>query len=46
MREDKVAKRQQQGLAVTNPDIVNPDIPFITDKYKNCMKLKKLNRKK
>ena len=27
MREDKVAKRQQQGLSIPNPYSVNPDKP-------------------
>ena len=42
MREVKFAKRQQQGLVITNPDIVNPAKPFIPYKYKNQMELNKL----
>ena len=42
MREDTFIKRQQQGLAVPNSDIVRPDKPSILDKYNNRMNLKKL----
>ena len=44
MREDKVMKRQQRGLAVPNLYSVKPAKPFIPDKYNNHMNLKKLNR--
>ena len=44
MREDKVIKRQQQGLSFPNSDSVKPDKPFIPDKYNNRMNLKKLKR--
>ena len=44
MREDTFIKRQQQGLAVPNSDIVRPDKPSILDKYNNRIKLKKLKR--
>ena len=44
MREDKVMKRQQQGLDVTNSDTVKPAKPFITDSYNNWVELKKLER--
>ena len=44
MTEDTVMKQQQQGLAVPNPDSVNPAKPFIPDKYNNCMNPKKLKR--
>ena len=37
-------KQQQQGISVTNSDIVNPAKPFIPDKYNNRMNLKKLKR--
>ena len=37
-------KRQQRGLAVPNSDSLKPAKPFITDKYNNRMKLKKLER--
>ena len=46
MREDKVAKQQQLGLAVTNPDSAKPEKPYISDKYNNWVELKKINRKK
>ena len=39
-----VMKQQQQGISVTNSDIVNPAKPFIPDKYNNRMNLKKLKR--
>ena len=42
MREDKVMKRQQQGLAVTNSDSMKPEKSFIPDKYKNWTELKKI----
>ena len=41
MREDKVTKQQKQGLAVPNPDSMNPAKPLIKDKYNNMMELKK-----
>ena len=44
MREDKVVKRQQEGLAVPNSDNVKPDKSFIPDNYKNWMELKKPKR--
>ena len=44
MREDKVMKRQQQGLAIPNPDSVNTAKSFIPDKYSNFMGLNKLKR--
>ena len=44
MREDKVMKRQQQGLAVPNSDSVKPAKPFIPDKYENLINLKKPKR--
>ena len=44
MREDKVMKRQQQGLAVPNSDSVYPAKSFIPDKYKNRMEPKKIRR--
>ena len=44
MREDKVMRRQQQGLAVPNSDSVKPAKSFIPDKYKNQMELKTLKR--
>ena len=44
MREYTVLKQQQQGIAVTNSDSVNPSKPFIPDKYNNRMNLEKLNR--
>ena len=34
IREDKVMKLQQQGLAIPNPDSVKPPKLFIPDKYK------------
>ena len=41
IKEDTVIKQQQQqqqqGLAVPNPDIVNPSKLFISDKYNNQM---------
>ena len=43
--EDKVKKRKQQGIPVSNPDIMNPSKPLIPYKYSNMMELKKLNRK-
>ena len=46
MREDKSAKRQQQGLAVLNIGSVKPSKPFITEKYNNQMELKKIKRGK
>ena len=46
MREDRVMKRQQQGLYVPNSDSVKPTKPFIPDKYNNRMELKKLERMK
>ena len=42
--EDKSAKRQQQGLTVPKTDSFKPPKPLITDKYKNRMYKKKLNR--
>ena len=45
MMEDKVTKRKQQGILVSNPDIMNPSKPLIPYKYSNMMELKKLNRK-
>ena len=44
IREDKVMKLQQQGLAIPNSDSVKPAKPFITDKYKNCMNPNKIER--
>ena len=44
MREDTFMKLKQQGLAVPNSDSVNPDKPFIPDKYNIRMNLKKLKR--
>ena len=44
MREDKVMKRQQQGIAVPNSDSVKTDKSLISDKYINQMELKKLKR--
>ena len=37
-------KWKQQGLSVTNLDIMNPFKPFSTDKYKNWMEPQKLER--
>ena len=34
MKEDKVVKRQQQGLSVPNPGSVKPAKPFIPYKFK------------
>ena len=44
IREDKVTKRQKQGLTIPNSESVNPDKPFITDKYNNQNELKKIER--
>ena len=44
MMEDKVMKRQQQGLSITNSDSVNPDKHFIPDNYNNGINLKKTKR--
>ena len=44
MREDKVAKQQQQGLAFKKPDSVKPAKPFIPEKYNNRIELKKIKR--
>ena len=44
MREDKVMKLQQQGLAVPKPGSIKPDKSFIPDKYKNRTELKKIKR--
>ena len=45
MREDKVTKQQQQGLAITNPDSVNQDKQLIPYKYNNRTEQNKLNSK-
>ena len=37
MRGDEGVIQQQQGLAIINPDSVNPGKTFIPDKYKNQM---------
>ena len=42
--EDKVPKQEKQVLAVLNPDSGKTDIPFISDKYKKWMELKKLKK--
>ena len=46
IRENKVMRIQQQGLAIPNSDSVKPAKPFIPDKYNNWMEMKKLKRKK
>ena len=44
MREDIFTNQQRLGLAVTNPDSVKPDKPFIPDNYNNQMNLNKIKR--
>ena len=44
MREDKAVKRQQQGIAGSNPDSVKPAKTLIIDKYKNIIELNKIKR--
>ena len=44
MREDKVMKPQQQGIAVPNPYSVKRAKPLITEDYNNRMELNKLKR--
>ena len=41
IREDTPMKHQKLGLAVSNSDIVKLEKPFIPDKYKNSINLKK-----
>ena len=44
MREYKVIKLLQEGLALPNSYSAKPSKPFIPDKYKNWVELKKLDR--
>ena len=46
VREDKAMEQKQQGISIKNPYIVKTEKPFIPDKYKNRMELKKPKRKK
>ena len=41
MREDKFTNRKQQGISVPNPDSINPEKSFISDKYNSQTEIKR-----